>query len=106
MAGPAQREEPFGAEVPVADTFGRVRIRRAIMRPGQARGMAVQSTYQLMLIQTGEAFVTVGRRPVEHVPAGTCLLIRPEYRGRRLGHVGPVVGAWRAHRSDPRRGFL
>src|SRR3954451_16944673 len=75
--------EPFTVEVPVADAFSRVRIGRTFMQPGQARGMPVQSTYQLMLIQSGEAFIAVGNRPIEHVPAGTGILIRPECRGHR-----------------------
>ncbi len=87
-------DEPFTVEVPVADVFGRVRIGRAIMQLGQTRGMPVQSTYQLMLIQSGEAFIAVGRRPVESVPAGTGILIRPEYRGHRR-----TVGAERSHQT-------
>src|SRR5581483_7755769 len=83
-------EEPFTQEVPVADRYGRVRIGRAIMRPGQVRGMAVQTTYQLMMIQTGEAFVTVGRRPAHHVPAGHAILLRPEHHGHRRT-VGPAL---------------
>ncbi len=87
-------EAPFTEEVPVADKYGRVRIGRAIMRPGQMRGMAVQTTYQLMMIQTGEAFVTVGRRPPCHVPAGHVMLIRPEYHGHRR-----TVGTTPSHQT-------
>jgi AraC-like DNA-binding protein len=77
-------------QVPAPDVYGRARVGRVVMLPGQTRGMPLLSTYQLLFVHQGEAFVSVGGRPPAQVKAGEVLLLRPQDLSQRRT-VGPTV---------------
>ena len=71
------------------------------MQPGETRGMALQTTYQVMCIHSGEAFVRIGDRIALHVPAGHAVLYRPQDLAHRrtIGRT-PSVQTWVAAVPD------
>lgn len=71
-----ERQRDF--QVPGPDAFGRVRLARVVMVPGQVRGVQVQTTYQLIFILSGETFVSAGHWQGHRVPGGHVILLRPQ----------------------------
>jgi AraC family transcriptional regulator of arabinose operon len=70
-------------QVPAPDVYGQARVGRVVMHPGQTRGMPMLSTYQLLFVHQGEAFVSVGGRPPVRLAAGEVLLLRPQDLSQR-----------------------
>jgi hypothetical protein len=75
--------------VPAPDVYGQARVGRVVMHPGQTRGMPLLSTYRLLFVHQGEAFVSVGGRPPVRLAAGEVLLLRPQDLSQRrtIGRV-------------------
>ncbi|HXI16844.1 MAG TPA: AraC family transcriptional regulator [Chloroflexota bacterium] len=88
-------------QVPAPDYYARARFGRIVMQPGETRGMPLQTTYQVMGIHSGEAFVRIGGRPVTHVPAGSIVLFRPQdlSPSRTIGRA-PSIQSWVAASPD------
>ncbi|MGI8423594.1 MAG: helix-turn-helix domain-containing protein [Chloroflexota bacterium] len=88
-------------QVPALDTYRRARLGRVVMNSGETRGMSLQTTYQVMCIHSGEAFVCIGTRPALHVPAGHAVLYRPQDLSHRR-EVGrePSLQTWIAAVPD------
>jgi AraC family transcriptional regulator of arabinose operon len=71
-------EEWSEFQVPVPNTYRRARLGRVIQRQGQVRGMRVPTTYHLLFIHTGEAFLARGARAAVRIGPGSAVLLRPQ----------------------------
>jgi AraC-like DNA-binding protein len=88
---------------PVArpDTQRRARMERLIMQPGETRGSLNQTTYQVICIHSGEAFIRLRNRPELHLPAGHSALLRPrDLSHRRTVGRAPSIQTWVAATPD------
>ena len=94
-------EKPLEVQVPEADGYRHARFGRIVMQPGETRGMPLQTTFQVMGIHSGEAFVRISGRPVMQVPAGSIVLYRPQdlSHSRTIGRA-PSVQSWVAASTD------
>ena len=93
-------EPPFHL-VPAPGTYRRARLGRVVMQPGETRGMPLGTTYHVLCIHSGEAFVQIGREPERHVPAGNAVLFRPQdiSHRREIGRE-PSLQTWVAAVPD------
>src|SRR5687768_3277074 len=71
------------------------------MQPGETRGMTLGTTYHVLCIHSGEAFVRIGAAPESHVPAGHAVLFRPQdiSHRREIGRE-PSLQTWVAAVPD------
>jgi AraC family transcriptional regulator of arabinose operon len=88
-------------QVPAPDTYRSARLGRVVMQPGETRGMPLGTTYHVLCIHTGEAFVRIGAAPERHVPAGHAVLFRPQdiSHRREIGRE-PSLQTWVAAVPD------